>query len=143
MHLADLYFYIHMVSLGCAAVGILYADHLAFDWLRGKKETLLRAHLLRAHHSVSFALAALIGSGLLMFWPVRDYLMHQPAFWVKMGFVGALLINSFAIEYLMHAATSVPFKSLPTKQKVPLFISGTVSLGSWLGAGTAAFFLFP
>ena len=143
MHLSDFYFYIHMGALGFAVAGILYADHLAFSWVRGKRDILLRAHLLRAHHWVSLALAALIGSGLLLFWPSREYLLHQPAFWIKMSFIGALLVNSFVIEYLMHAATSQSFKSLELRQKTPLFISGIVSLGSWIGAATAAFFLFP
>ena len=135
-------FYIHIASLCFAGLGIFYADHLALDWLRGKKGTLRQRHLLRAHHWVSFALFFLIGSGLFLFWPSRDYLLAQPAFWIKMSFISALIINSFVIERLMHTATSRPFSTLSFKEKAPLFLSGAVSMTCWVGAATTAFFLF-
>jgi hypothetical protein len=138
----DILFLVHITSLGFAMVGILYADRLAFAWLRGVRNTLPQRHLLRAHHAVSFALAALIGSGLLLFWPLRNYLLHTSAFWVKMSFVAVLLINSFVIERLMHTATHRPFKELSLAERAPLFVSGAVSVVCWVGAGTTAFFLF-
>ncbi len=138
----DLLLYIHIGALGAAALGMLYADHEAFAWLRGKKDTLLHKHLLWAHHIVAYALSAIIVSGLLLFWPMREYLLGQPLFWLKMGFVAALVANSFAIEKLMHLPTRASFRSLTHRQKLPLMLSGAVSMGSWVAAGILALVLF-
>lgn len=138
----DLLVYIHVGALGIAALGMAYADHEALAWLRGKKDTLLHKHLLQAHHLVAYALSAIIATGLLLFWPMRDYLLVQPLFWLKMGFVAALVANSFAIERLIHVPTRHPFRSLTHTQKLPLMISGAVSLGSWVAAGCLALVLF-
>ncbi len=118
------------------------ADSSAFAWLRGKREVVGRETLFVAHWVVTAALAGLILTGLTLFWPMRDYLLAQPLFWVKMIFVSALVINSFFIEYLMHTAAHHSFKSLSHRQKVPLMVSGAISTVSWLGAGITAVFLF-
>jgi hypothetical protein len=138
----DLLIYIHVGALGVAALGMAYADHEALAWLRGKKDTLFHGHLLQAHHLVAYALSAIIVSGLLLFWPMRDYLLAQPLFLLKIGFVAALVANSFAIERLMHMPTRHSFRSLTRRQKFPLMLSGAVSLGSWVAAGTLALVLF-
>jgi hypothetical protein len=133
---------IHIGALGVAALGMAYADHEAFAWLHGKKDRLLHRHLLVAHHVVAYALSAIIATGLLLFWPMRDYLLAQPLFWLKMGFVAAIVANSFAIERLMHVPTRASFRSLPRRQRLPLMVSGAISLGSWVGAGVLALILF-
>lgn len=138
----DLVLYLHIGALGAAGLGMMYADHQAFAWLRGKKDTLLHKHLLLAHHAVAYALSAIIVTGLVLFWPMRDYLLGQPLFWLKMGFVAALVANSFAIERLMHLPTRASYKTLTHRQKLPLMVSGAVSLGSWIGAGVLALVLF-
>lgn len=142
MALRDLVFYLHIASLGLAGSGVLYADHLGFSWLRGKSELLLRQHLMRAHYVVSTALVLLIGSGFYMFWPMRAYLLHQPLFLLKMGFVAALIVNAVVIGELMHVATHTPFSNLPRRNRIPLFISGAVSMLCWAGAGVSALLLF-
>lgn len=142
MNLQDLVFYLHLSSLALAVGGILYADTLAFSWMRGKKDTLWRTHLLRAHYIVSAALILLILSGTYLFWPMHTYLLHQPLFYLKMSFVLALVINSFVINKIMHVSTHKTFKSLEQMERLPLFISGTVSAVCWLGAGVSALLLF-
>ncbi len=138
----DLLLYMHIAALGVAALGMVYADHEAFAWLRGKKDTLLQHHLLFAHHIVAYALSGIIVTGLMLFWPMREYLLAQPLFWLKMGFVAALVANSFAIEKLMHLPTRHAFRSLTSRQKLPLMLSGAVSMGSWVAAGVLALVLF-
>lgn len=138
----DLLLYMHISALGVAGLGVVYADHQAFAWLRGKKDTLLHKHLMLAHHVVAYALSIIIMTGLALFWPMRDYLLSQPLFWAKMAFVAALVANSFAIERLLHLPTRASFRSLTHVQKLPLLISGAVSLGSWIGAGVLALVLF-
>ncbi|HUO50723.1 MAG TPA: hypothetical protein VMU25_04145 [Candidatus Paceibacterota bacterium] len=135
-------YYIHIGSLCLAALGILLADSSAMAWLLGKRETIDRASIMRSHWVVSIALAGVIGSGLFLFWPLRAYLITQPLFWLKMGFVAALVINSYAIERLMETPTHRPFRSLSSAEKLPFFLSGAVSTVSWLGAGLIALVLF-
>ena len=134
--------FLHISFLCLAALGILIADHSAFAWMRGKTETIGKTALLMAHWMVTIALLGLVYTGLLLFWPERDYLLTQPLFLVKLGFVAALLINSKAIEWLMHVAAVRPFNSLSSGQKMPLFLSGAVSTLSWIGAGLMGLFLF-
>lgn len=139
----DVFFALHLTFLALAALGILMADKLAFAWLLGKTPTISPRRLLLLHWLVTIGLAGLVGTGLLMFWPLRLYLMHEPQFWAKMFLVFCLLVNSFFIEAFMHKATTHPFTSFTLNQKVPLFISGGVSALCWLGAAGLAFFLLP
>ena len=142
MRMGNLILYIHVGSLVVAFVGMLYADAQAWAWLRGRKDTLLHKHLLQAHHVVSYALSAIIVTGLILFWPMRTFLLSTPLFWLKMGFVSALVLNSFAIERLMHLPVRASFRSLTGRQKIPLYLSGAVSVACWLGAGVTALVLF-
>ncbi|HEV7449092.1 MAG TPA: hypothetical protein VGP13_00945, partial [Candidatus Paceibacterota bacterium] len=88
----DFILYVHIGALGLALIGMIYADSQAFSWIRGKKDVLLHKHILQAHHIVSVALAAIILTGLVLFWPMRGYLISQPLFWLKMAFVAALIV---------------------------------------------------
>lgn len=138
----DLIFLIHLSSLALAALGILLADHSAFEWMRGKIDAIQRKKVFALHWVVTVGLSGLILSGLYLFWPLRDYLLTEPLFWLKMFFVAALLINSFFVEQLMHVATRRPYRALSTREKAPLFISGAVSTLSWVGAVVTALLLF-
>jgi len=133
---------LHICFLCLAAVGILIADHAAFNWMRGKNAVIGKKELFAAHWIVTTALLGLVYTGLVLFWPQRDYLLQQPLFLLKMAFVAALLLNSMVIEWLMHVAAVRPFASLTTGQKAPLFISGGISTLSWLGAGLMGLLLF-
>jgi cation transport ATPase len=142
MNLRDLVFYLHLASLALAGGGMLYADTLAMSWMRGKKDTLWRTHLLRAHYTMTAALALLIATGIYLFWPMHTYLLRQPLFYIKMAFVVTLVINGFVIDRIMHVATYKSFRSLAQLEKLPLFVSGAVSVVCWVGAGTVALLLF-
>lgn len=133
---------LHIGFLCLAALGIFIADHAAFNWMRGKTRVIGKKALFTAHWIVTTGLLGLVYTGLVLFWPVRDYLLTQPLFLLKMGFVVALLINSIVIEWLMHVAAHRPFASLTLGQKAPLFISGAISTLSWAGAGISALLLF-
>ncbi len=142
MSLTSFLFCVHLGALALAALGVLYADHLGFQWLLGKRERLDKKELLREHYIVAAALITLILSGTYMFWPMREYLLHQPLFLLKMAFVLALIINSFVIGTIMNVTTERSFASLTLKEKVPFLLSGAVSTGSWVGAGILALLLF-
>ena len=138
----DLVFYIHLASLAIAAIGIVWADHQAWGWIRGTHDTILHSKLLATHWVVGSGLTGLIASGLYLFWPARDFLLGQPLFLLKMAFVAALVVNSFVIEHLMHAAVRGPWRALSTRERLPLVVSGAVSTISWFGAGIVALVLF-
>ncbi|HVM73939.1 MAG TPA: hypothetical protein VMU13_03635 [Candidatus Paceibacterota bacterium] len=134
--------YVHIGFLCIAGIGILLADSSALAWLRGKRETVDAKALFVAHWVVTIGLSGLILTGLYLFWPMRSYLLGQPLFWLKMGFVVALVINSFVIEALMNVAQVRPFNALTTAQKFPLMLSGAVSVICWAGAFLVAITLF-
>lgn len=138
----DFTLYIHIGSLAYAVFGILYADRVGFSWIRGQTQTLRTEQLRRAHDTVSMALGSLIASGFYLMWPMRNYLLGQPSFYIKMCFVITLIINSYAIGALMQTSTKRAFSELTSLEKVPFFISGAVSMLCWAGAAVTAFFLF-
>lgn len=133
---------VHLLALATAAVGIFLADRMGFAWIRGTVETLPERRVLFAHRLVAGALFFLIASGLILFWPMRAYLLHDGLFWVKMFFVAGLVVNALFISELMHHAHQRPFHTLPTKDKIPLFVSGMVSTVCWIGAALCGLFLF-
>ncbi len=138
----DLFLFLHLTFLAIAVIGISIADSSAMQWMRGTIDVVSRRALFNAHWIVTVGLGGLVLTGLYLFWPMREYLLSQPFFWIKMGFVIALIINSFFIEILMHSARSYTFASLSISKKIPLFVSGAISTGSWLGALTTAWLLF-
>lgn len=134
---------IHIIVLIFTAWNILRADHLGFSWVRGTKP-ILNANLVKKYHyRTLIGLILMIVTGFLLFWPLREYLLTRTQFYIKMSFVLALILNSFAIGKLSKIATIKTFVSLSMKEKIPLFISGAISTISWLGAFTMAFFLIP
>lgn len=135
-------FYIHLTSLTTAVCGILLADKEAIQWLRGSRETVSERVAFIAHWVVSIGLSGLVLSGLTMFWPIRDYLLTQPLFLLKMSFVLALLVNSFFIDYLMLMALRRSYASLEFREKLPLMLSGAISTLAWVGAASCALILF-
>lgn len=142
MDVADIPFVIHLAALATAACGLLYADKVGFSWMRGRIEVVPRRTLAVLHDVVSLALIALLLSGLYLFWPMRDYLLYQGLFYIKMTFVVLLVINSIAIDNLMHTAAYTPFRAVPARQRAGLLVSGGLSFLCWAGAGFTALLLF-
>lgn len=141
MDISDYYLPLHLLTLTFVAWNIIRADHVAFTWVRGKIDTLNKDTVRFYHRNVWIGLIGMILTGLLMFWPMREYLLSRPQFYLKMAFVFTLLVNGFVIGRLQEVATKKRFKELTTKEKLPLFISGAVSSIAWIGAGVAALFL--
>ena len=116
---------------------------MGFNWMRGKVQTLDAVEVKKYHRGSWIGLSLMVTTGLFLFYPLREFLLARPQFYLKMAFVITLVCNGFVIGKLQHIATEKPFASLSTKQKLPLFISGAVSTLSWLGAIACAFFLLP
>lgn len=60
--------------------------------------------------------------------------LTSTTFLVKMAAVAALIVNTAAIAVLSPVASSRSFASLTRREKIPLFVSGFVSLAGWVTA---------
>lgn len=130
---------LHLLILLFTAVGIILADHQGFDYLRGKKEILDAKTIKRLHTWVWLGLSGMILSGALLLIDEMDVL-EEPAFYVKLTMVLALVLNGILIGRLNHVATTTNFTSLPFRQKIILIGSGMLSATCWLGAAVIGFF---
>ncbi len=132
---------VHLIILGLTAIVIVMSDWEAFSWMRGKKE-FLDEEKIRLHHKlVSIGLALMILSGFLLFWPMRDYITEVPKFYIKMFFVGLIVVNSFFINKLMPIAFTRKFSELTFRERLPLLISGATSALGWIGATILGFIM--
>lgn len=141
--MSDIILPVHLCILAFIAWNTINADHLAFKWIRGKINILNKTEIEKYHKRVWFGLIGMILTGLIMFWPLRDFLLTRPQFYVKMAFVLTLVINGFFIGRLQNIATTKWFKELTPGEKVKLFTSGAVSTLAWLGAAIGGFYLLP
>lgn len=143
MEISTIILPLHIISLIYVAWNVVHADHMGFNWIRSKVVTLNESTIKKYHHGSFIGLGLMIFTGLILFWPMREFLLTRPQFYAKMGFVTALFINGFVIGHLSKVSTSKSFASLTLGEKIPLFISGGVSTISWIGATIAALFLIP
>ncbi|HCC06319.1 TPA: hypothetical protein DEP94_03120 [Candidatus Nomurabacteria bacterium] len=139
--MSELFLPLHFLVLAFVAWNVFHADHLGFSWIRGKVAMLDTTTVKKYHNRTWIGLILMILTGLVLFWPTREYLFTRPQFFIKMGFVVALFINSFVIGLLSKISTTKTYASLTFSQKLPLIISGGVSTISWLGATVMALFL--
>lgn len=131
---------LHILALLYAVWNILHADHMAFTWIRGKSTLLEEAQVAKYHRGTWIALVLVIITGSLAFFDIRAGIVY-PQFYIKMGFVLALIINSFVIGVLSKIPTKRTWASLSTQERLPLLLSGAVSTISWIGAAIMALFI--
>lgn len=138
----DLFLYIHIGACVSAILTIALADKQALSWVRGTKMTLDRMRLVRYHRITWACLIILIGTGIVLLYPLRDFLLGSPVFYLKIVFVSILFVNGFVIGRLMNIAADRSFASLSLRKRIPLFLSGIASSVGWVGAVMMALFLF-
>lgn len=131
--------HIHLATLAFLACLVVFADHEAFSWVRGKKATLNARTMTRVHLATWAGLLLMVATGISMALPLKDFLLTNAAFFFKMFFVLALLMNAVVIGFLMKTATEKTFASLSWREQLPLLVSGGVSTVGWLGAVISAF----
>jgi hypothetical protein len=134
---------LHFAVLGFTAWNVIMADHMGFNWIRGKVTTLNAETVKKYHYRVWTGLGLMILTGFFLFWPLREFLLSRTQFYVKMSFVATLVINSFIIGYLQETAIKKSYASLRLSEKLPLFISGAVSTVCWILTIIAGFYLIP
>jgi hypothetical protein len=132
---------VHVTLITLTMLVVLYSDHEAFAWMRGKRLTLDATKVARLHRLVSIGLAGIILTGGYMYSQAADYYLGESTFLTKMTAVAALIINSYFIGKLGGIATTHTFASLSNKQRLPLLISGAVSTLGWLTAITCGLLL--
>ena len=141
--MSDFILPLHILSLLFVVWNVINADHIGFTWIRGTESILDPKVVQKYHRGTWIGLGLMIFTGSFLFWPMREFLLTRPQFYIKMGFVLALIINGLAIGNLQKRATTQRFRNLTQQERIPLFISGGISTISWLGAAAMAFFLLP
>lgn len=130
--------FVHLTTIFTLIPIIIGNDILALLWVRGTIPLLSRTLLTWVHWIVWGGLLLMIGSGFVMFLSYQDYLLSLPAFYIKMVFVAALLVNAFVIGKHHPTASERTYASLSSAERRPLFLSAAVSTVAWIGAYTAA-----
>ena len=89
--------FLHLVPLLLAGGAALSADRATLRAARDNAEERARQlrELARAHGLVLGGLALSFVSGVLLFLADVDEYLGSPIFWVKLAFVGLLLVNGF------------------------------------------------
>lgn len=131
---------IHLATLFITALVIVHSDHQGFLYFRGKKQTLSQPFLKWSHHLVWAGLILMITTGVLLTIPQWEYRLTEAAFYVKMTFVGVLVVNAFAIGTLSKLAGTTPFALLQKEQRRTLLLSGALSSICWVGATVMGMF---
>ena len=131
---------IHLTIFLVTAVFILYSDHLAFQYLRGKLETVPTRRGRSLHYIVLAGLIGMILSGAYMAYPAWEYYIALPEFQLKMAFVGILVMNSFFISRFLLVARATPFRDVPKNEKLKFYASGVASAVGWVGAAVIGYF---
>lgn len=132
---------LHLLTLAFLAWNIVRADHLGFLWIRGTLKTLDKQRVQVLHRNTWIGLVGMIVTGVLLFIPMKEYLLMRPQFLLKMAFVFTLLVNGLVIGHLQKISTASLYSSLSVAQKIPLYISGAVSTVAWIGAAVSALFI--
>ena len=132
---------VHLSILALTALVILFADEQGFAWMRGKVSLLDPRRMRWLHRLMWTGLAGMIVTGLIQFLPAYEYYLAEPAFIMKMCFVGILVLNGILIGRLQSIAAERPFASLSTAEKLPLLASGAISTIGWVSAGLIGYFL--
>jgi hypothetical protein len=143
MNLHQIFLPVHLAILAFVAWTVIHADHMAFSWIRGRVTHLDEAKVRRLHRHTWYGLIGMIITGILMFIPLREFLLTRPQFYAKMAFVAGLVVNGFVIGHLQKVAFNKTFKELTVREKIPLFISGAVSTLCWIFAAIGGLYLIP
>lgn len=141
MNIESLALIFHISTISVLAPLIIMFDLMALGWVVGKPERIPRVIVTIAHFTVWYGLALMIGSGLIMFSVYHAYLLTLKVFYLKMFFVAALIVNGFIIGRHYLIAAEHTFASLSKSMRLPLFISGAVSVASWVGVIICALML--
>ncbi len=129
---------LHLLALCIAAVGIVLADYIGWQYLRGSVTTVSAVTLRRLHRVVWLGLGLMIATGGALV-AEQPEVLTEVSFYVKLLMVAALLFNGVCIGKLMQVATTTPYRALDQQIRRRLMLSGAVSLTCWIGAAVIGF----
>lgn len=141
MSAKEVFLSLHIGILLITIWNIFHADYLGLKWMRGIIPKLDFQELMKYHKRVQVGLVLMIVTGVLLVLPQASYLLSRPQFYIKMTMVLALIFNSVAIFFLMKRTTEKTFAELSFRERLPLFVSGSISTIGWVGATIVATFL--
>ena len=130
----DIIIGLHLLAVGATLLLVFYADSRAMRWIRTPGIRMNRRTVAFLHHGVSTGLAVIITTGALLLIPLADFIFKNPVFIVKMGAVGALIINSIFLDILSKKAITRSFDSLSPRERMHFLLAGGVSVLGWLTA---------
>lgn len=131
---------LHLISLIVTAPVILYADHMGFQYLTGRVQTIGISKLKWTHNLVTFGILLLIITGIIITVPMWAIMLENPFFYAKLAFVSTLVLNGAFIGALMKKATTTPFAELSSDEKRLLLLSGGISALGWIATTLIGFF---
>lgn len=132
---------LHGTIIAVLAVVIIYSDHQAYLYFRGKKQLLSLKVIHVLHSIIWWGLFLMITTGVILLIPRVDRILQEPVFYVKMGLVAVLIFNGLAIGTLAKVAATTPYAQLTKSQQKTLLVSGALSAIGWLGAWFIGFAL--
>ncbi len=113
---------------------VLYSDEQALAWVLGKKAQLDGKRIAFLHTIISVGLGALLITGGLLYLRAVPAYLSDTTFIVKLVAIAALILNTYVIERFSHVAISRPFAAVSHRERIPLFISGGISVAGWATA---------
>lgn len=125
---------VHLIIVIATVAVVLYSDEQALLWFLGKKQRLEKRSVDRLHMIVTWGLGLIILTGGYLYSRAPLAFLTSSVFLVKMAAVIALILNTYVIGRLSAVATSRSYASLSFKERVPLFISGGISVLGWVTA---------
>jgi hypothetical protein len=131
---------LHFPLLLLTVLVILYSDHHGWQYFRGTKQTLSPRFVTWSHRLVWVGLIGMITTGVLLTLPAWEYRLTEFVFYVKLGFVGVLVLNAFAIGSLARVASERPYAALSRNEQRTLMLSGALSGLGWVSAATIGMF---
>jgi hypothetical protein len=131
---------IHVAILAITAIAIVYADHLGYQYVIGTRTLLPRALTTQLHRGVWIGLLSMVVTGVLLAYPMWEYLRSDVSFYVKMGFVLTLVFNSWVIGKISSVASERSFTELTPEERHILMVSGALSFSGWVGSAAIGFF---
>ncbi len=131
----------HITAIIVTGLCVLCSDEQGLLWILGRKKLLERDRIVFLHIAISLGLSLIILTGGLLALPSLSYYLQNTTFLIKMGFVGALIVNGIFIGSIATQAATRTFASLTSRQRIPLIVSGAASVLAWGGALTAGLVL--
>ena len=129
---------IHIASMVWNIFFVVISDLAGLRWVLGFTERVNMQFLTITHRLIWLGLAVSIFTGAYLFSTASEYLFTVPAFYSKMFFVAALLINAVVIGKHLSLAATQSFAETSGKERTILFVSGAVSTLSWVGVLVSA-----